>query len=52
MATTISNPPGATYCDWCSKALAWKDVQYAEHEALCPKCWPSWLEIIADRDAE
>jgi hypothetical protein len=42
-------PPGQTDCDWCHKDLAWKDVNFTEdNEALCPVCWPQWLEIIGE----
>lgn len=47
--TKIGNPPGATRCDWCHKALAWEAGQFSQdNEFLCPKCWPTYLEIIAD----
>lgn len=45
----IGYPPGTTRCDWCHKALAWKDSKMThDNEALCPMCWPSWLAITAE----
>jgi hypothetical protein len=46
MMAKIGYPPGATWCDWCHKTLAWKDANFThDSEALCPKCWPTWLSI-------
>jgi hypothetical protein len=53
MATTIGFPPGKTKCDWCHKAVEWKDTDFThDNEALCPKCWPTWLGIIGASNEE
>lgn len=49
MATRIPYPPGKTRCDWCHKTTGWKDINLThDNEALCPRCWPAWLDIIGE----